>query len=56
MTFEQALKDGALDRASAILDELAELPETGGLYMSECYATSRARSIAGDATTTRSRR
>jgi len=38
MTFEQALKDGALDRASAILDELAELPETGGLYMPECYA------------------
>jgi tetratricopeptide (TPR) repeat protein len=38
MTFGQALKDGALDRASAILDELAELPETGGLYMPECYA------------------
>ena len=38
MTFEQALKDGHLDRASAILDELAQLPETGGLYMPECYA------------------
>jgi hypothetical protein len=31
VTFEQALKDEDLDRASAILDELAELPETGGL-------------------------
>jgi tetratricopeptide (TPR) repeat protein len=38
MTFEQALKDGDLDVARAILDELAELPETGGLYMPECYA------------------
>ena len=38
MTFEQALKDGDLDVARAILDELAELAETGGLYMPECYA------------------
>ncbi len=38
VTFEQTLKDGELDRASAILEELAELPETGGLYMPECYA------------------
>lgn len=38
MTFEQALKRGELDQARAILDELAELPETGGLYMPECYA------------------
>lgn len=38
VTFEQVLKDDDLDRASAILDELAELPETGGLYMPECYA------------------
>lgn len=38
VTFEQALKDGDLDRAAAILAELAELPETGGLYMPECYA------------------
>jgi tetratricopeptide (TPR) repeat protein len=38
MTFEQALKDGDLDVARAILDELAELPETGGLYIPECYA------------------
>jgi tetratricopeptide (TPR) repeat protein len=38
MTFEQALKDGDLDVARAIPDELAELPETGGLYMPECYA------------------
>lgn len=38
MTFERALKDGNLDRASAILGELAQLPETGGLHMPECYA------------------
>ena len=38
MTFEQALKDGDLDVARAILDELAELPDTGDLYMPECYA------------------
>ena len=38
VTFEQALKNGDLDQASAILDELAELPETGGLHMPECYA------------------
>ena len=38
MTFEQALKDGDVDVARAILDELAELPDTGDLYMPECYA------------------
>jgi tetratricopeptide (TPR) repeat protein len=38
MTFEQALKDGHLDVARAILDELAELPDNGDLYMPECYA------------------
>ena len=38
MTFEQALKDGDLAVARAMLDELAELPETGGLDMPECYA------------------
>jgi tetratricopeptide (TPR) repeat protein len=38
MTFEQALKDGDLDVARAILDELAELPDSGDLYMPECYA------------------
>lgn len=38
MTFEQALKNGDLDVALALLDELAELPETGGLSMPECYA------------------
>jgi tetratricopeptide (TPR) repeat protein len=38
VTFEQALKDGDLDVARAILDELAELPDTGDLYMPECYA------------------
>jgi tetratricopeptide (TPR) repeat protein len=38
MTFEHALKQGDLDVARAILDELAELPNTGGLWMPECYA------------------
>lgn len=38
VTFEQALKQGDLDTARALLDELAELPETGELYMPECYA------------------
>ena len=38
MTFEQALKQGDLDVARAILDELVELPDSGGLWMPECYA------------------
>lgn len=38
MTFEQALKDGDLDVARAILDQLVELPDTGDLWMPECYA------------------
>jgi tetratricopeptide (TPR) repeat protein len=38
MSFEQALKAGDLDQAWTILDELADLPETGGLWMPECYA------------------
>lgn len=38
VTFEQALKDGDLDVARAILDELAELPDTGDVYVPECYA------------------
>jgi tetratricopeptide (TPR) repeat protein len=38
MTFEQALKQGDLDVARAILAELVELPDTGGLLMPECYA------------------
>jgi tetratricopeptide (TPR) repeat protein len=38
MSFQQALKEGNLDQASAILDELAGEPETGGLYMPECFA------------------
>jgi tetratricopeptide (TPR) repeat protein len=38
VTFEQALKDGDLDVARAILEELAELPDTGDLCMPECYA------------------
>jgi tetratricopeptide (TPR) repeat protein len=37
MTFEQALHDGDLDTARAILDELADLPDTGGLWLPECY-------------------
>jgi tetratricopeptide (TPR) repeat protein len=38
MDFEQALKQGDLDVARAVLDELVELPDTGGLLMPECYA------------------
>ncbi len=38
MDFEQALKQGDLDVARAILAELVELPDTGGLLMPECYA------------------
>ncbi len=38
MGFEQALKKGDLDVARAILDELVDLPDTGGLWMPECYA------------------
>jgi tetratricopeptide (TPR) repeat protein len=38
MSFEQALKKGDLDVARAILDELVDLPDTGGLWMPECYA------------------
>jgi tetratricopeptide (TPR) repeat protein len=38
MTFEQALKNGDLDAARAILAELVDLPDTGGLWMPECYA------------------
>jgi mutator family transposase len=37
MTFEQALQDGELDKARAFLDELADLPDTGGLWLPECY-------------------
>ncbi len=37
MSFEQALKDGDLDLARAALDELADLPDTGGLWLPECY-------------------
>jgi tetratricopeptide (TPR) repeat protein len=36
--FEEALKGGDLDQARAILDELADLPQTSGLHMAECYA------------------
>ena len=38
MTFEQALHEGELDGAWAILDECADLPDTGGLWLPECYA------------------
>ena len=38
MTFEQALAESDLDTARTLLDEVALLPETGGLYMPECYA------------------
>ena len=38
VSFERSLKEGNLAQARAILDELANLPDTGGLYMPECYA------------------
>lgn len=38
VAFEAALERGDLDVARAELDELARLPETGGLHMPECYA------------------
>ncbi len=38
MTFEQALEQGDLDVARAILDELVDVPDTGGLLMPECYS------------------
>lgn len=38
MTVEQALKDGDLDVARVILDELTERPGTGDHHMPECYA------------------
>jgi SEC-C motif/Tetratricopeptide repeat len=38
VSFEQALKKGDLEVARAILDELVDLPDTGGLWMPECYA------------------
>jgi tetratricopeptide (TPR) repeat protein len=37
VAFEQALKGGDLDRARAILDELVDEPDTGGLWLPECY-------------------
>jgi tetratricopeptide (TPR) repeat protein len=37
MTFEQALKHGDLDQARTILDELVDEPDTGGLWLPECY-------------------
>lgn len=37
MTFERALQDGDFDQARAILDELADEPDTGDLWLPECY-------------------
>ncbi len=37
VSFEQALKSGNLDEARAILDQLVEDPDTGGLWLPECY-------------------
>lgn len=37
MSFERALKDGDLDRAKSILDELVDDPDTGDLWLPECY-------------------
>jgi tetratricopeptide (TPR) repeat protein len=37
VTFEQALKSGDLDQARAILDRLVDEPDTGDLWLPECY-------------------
>ncbi len=36
--FELALKQGSLEEARLTLDELAGAPDTGGLWLPECYA------------------
>jgi len=36
--FEEALKQGKLDEARSIVDALALEPDTGGLWVPECYA------------------
>ncbi len=38
MSFELALKQGSLEEARLTLDELAGAPDTGGLWLPECYA------------------
>lgn len=38
MQFDQALKQGNLDEARLILDDLAHAPDTSGLWLPECYA------------------
>jgi hypothetical protein len=53
MSFEQALDDGDLDTARAILDErICRIPEDYGCP--SAMGTSRRHTIAADATTTRS--
>lgn len=37
VTFEQALDAGDLDRARSILDRLIDEPDTGGVWLPECY-------------------
>lgn len=38
MSFELALEEGRLEEARAILDDLERAPDTGGLWLPECYA------------------
>jgi tetratricopeptide (TPR) repeat protein len=38
MSFEDALEDGRLEEARSLLDDLATTPDTGGLWLPECYA------------------
>jgi tetratricopeptide (TPR) repeat protein len=38
MSFEDALDRGDLERAATVLEELVLLPDTGGLWIPECYA------------------
>jgi hypothetical protein len=38
MSFEVAMKRGRLDEARSMLDDLARSPDTGELWLPECYA------------------
>jgi hypothetical protein len=38
MSFEIALKEGRLEEARAVLADLKRAPDTGGLWLPECYA------------------
>jgi len=38
MSFDVALEEGKLEEAQSLLDDLARAPDTGGLWLPECYA------------------